>query len=260
MTQQPPFQHTTSVALEQPLFCIAHRGGKRAYENTLKAIAESLAMGVDAIEVDVWSVRGELMVFHDRRLNYPPFDNTLIVQQDPQRLANTPLPSGELMPSLLQVMELVGDQALLNIEVKGPGCVKAVTALIEAYVHERQGSYENYLISSFDHVQLHKLSQRLPEVRRGVLLAGVPLDYARCCEAVGAYSLHAGLSFLRQGLVDDAKSRGLKTWVYTVNHTEDIGHLAAMGVDGVFTDEPEKVLALNQLCGCTKQFRWPAAT
>ena len=235
-----------SIDLDKPLYCIAHRGGSRTHENTLKAISESLELGVDAIEIDVWSVRGELMVYHDRRLNYPPFNDALIVQQNAEALRNTPLPCGETMPSLQQVMDLVGDKALLNIELKGPGCVKAVTQLIEQNVHDGQGSYEAYLISSFDHVQLHKLSQRLPDVKRGALLAGVPLNYAQCCEAVDAYSLHAGLGFLRQGLIDDANARGLKTWVYTVNHEEDMGHLAAMGVDGVFTDYPKKVLELNR--------------
>lgn len=241
-----PQQHQTLMELEKPLFCIAHRGGSPEYENTLKAIAKSLKQGVDAIEIDVWNVRGELLVFHDRRLSHPPFQEALLVQQDPRVVKEAPLPNGEPIPNLLDVMNLVGDQALLNIELKGPGCVKAVSNQIEDFVLSGQGSYESYLLSSFDHVQLHKLSQRLPEVKRGVLFGGVPLDYAACCEQLGAYSVHANVGFLRQGLIDDANARGLKTWVYTVNHEEDMRHLAAMGADGVFTDFPEKVITLNQ--------------
>ncbi|MBB6522942.1 glycerophosphodiester phosphodiesterase [Pseudoteredinibacter isoporae] len=239
-------QRQALMELDKPLFCIAHRGGSQRYENTLRAIERALKLGVDAIEIDVWNVRGELLVFHDRRLSHAPFQDALLVQQDPKLLRQTALPCGEHIPTLLEVMELIGDRALLNIELKGPGCVKAVSHQIEEYVQYGQGSYESYLISSFDHVQLHKLSQRLPEVKRGALFAGVPLDYAACCEQLNAYSLHACIGFLRQGLIDDASARGFKTWVYTVNHEEDMGHLAAMGVDGVFTDFPEKVLALNE--------------
>lgn len=234
------------MKLHKPLFCIAHRGGSATHENTLLAIKEALTLGVDAIEIDVWSVKDELMVFHNRRLNYPPFNDALIVQQSPQLLREHPLPCGEQMPTLLEVLNVVGDQALLNIELKGPGCVKAVSRQLEEFVNDGQGSYENYLISSFDHTQLYKLSQRLPEVRRGVLLAGVPKDYAACNEELQAYSLHANIGFLRQGLIDDARKRGLKTWVYTVNHEEDMRNLAAMGVDGVFTDYPQRVLSLNK--------------
>ncbi|WP_299982433.1 glycerophosphodiester phosphodiesterase [uncultured Pseudoteredinibacter sp.] len=241
----PQQRQQALMELDKPLFCIAHRGGSQRYENTLRAISRALELGVDAIEIDVWNVRGELLVFHDRRLSTGPFSGELLVQQDPAELRKTPLSCGEHIPTLLEVMELVADKALLNIELKGPGCVKSVSQQIEDFVLYKQGCYESYLISSFDHVQLHKLSQRLPEVKRGALFAGVPLDYAACCEQLGAYSLHACLGFLRQGLIDDASARGLKTWVYTVNHEEDMGHLAAMGVDGVFTDFPEKVLALN---------------
>jgi glycerophosphoryl diester phosphodiesterase len=39
----------------------------------------------------------------------------------------------------------------------------------------------------------------------------------------------------------DAHQRGLKVFVYTVNHPDDIARLEAMGVDGIFTDLPELV-------------------
>src|SRR5690625_1819428 len=54
-------------AVTRRLFCIAHRGGPGP-ENSLEAINASLALGVDAIEIDLWYAGGELLVTHDRRL------------------------------------------------------------------------------------------------------------------------------------------------------------------------------------------------
>ena len=47
-------------------------------------------------------------------------------------------------------------------------------------------------------------------------------------------------------LIDDARARGLKNWVYTVNAADDWQWLRSLGVDGVFTDRPEQLLAFNQ--------------
>jgi len=238
--------HKISVLdLDQPLFCIAHRGGMPDQENTLAAIEQAIHLGVDAIEIDVWNVKDELLVHHDRRLNYGPFKQQLIVQQSPTTLRQAPLPSGAQMPTLTEVIDRVKGKTLLNIELKGPGCVRTVSKAIERHVVDEGGCFDNFLLSSFDHIQLYKLKQRLPEVRRGALVTGIPLNYAACCDELEAYSFHPCIDFLRQGLIDDARKRGLKTWVYTVNHEDDMRHLAAMGVDGVFTDQPQRLLNLN---------------
>lgn len=238
--------HNISVLdLDQPLFCIAHRGGMPGQENTLAAIEQAIELGVDAIEIDVWNVKDELLVHHDRRLNYGPFKQQLIVQQSPTKLRQEPLANGAQMPTLAEVIDRVKGKTLLNIELKGPGCVRGVSKAIEQHVVDEGGCFDNFLLSSFDHIQLHKLKQRLPEIRRGVLITGIPLNYAACCDELEAYSFHPCINFLRQGLIDDARKRGLKTWVYTVNHEDDMRHLAAMGVDGVFTDQPQRLLDLN---------------
>lgn len=237
--------YNTVLDLDKPLYCIAHRGGSPHHENTLLAIDQAIALGVDAIEVDVWCIKGELLLYHDRRLNHGPFKGELIVQQTPSSLRQIALPNGEQIPTLNEVIERVAGKALLNIELKGPGCVKAVTKVIERHVFDLGCSFDDFLVSSFDHLQLFKMKQRLPKVRRGVLLAGIPLDYAACCQELDAYSFHPCINFLRQGLIDDAGKRGLKTWVYTVNHPDDMAYLAAMGVDGFFTDQPQQLLKLN---------------
>ena len=235
----------------KPLLCIAHRGGPQFAqstlpENSLAAIARALELGVYAVEIDIFQVEGELFVTHDRRLGRVASGEGIITEQSLEYLREQRLENGEPIPTLQQVLELVGDRALLNIEIKGANSVPALRRVLEEYVSSHQGNYGQYLISSFDHQQLFHCMQQLPQIKRGVLIEGIPLDYAACCEPLNAYSFNTHLSFLTPELIQDAKKRGLKNWVYTVNHEDDWKTMRLLGIDAVFTDKPDRLLAFNR--------------
>lgn len=232
------------------LFCIAHRGGpiigdSISPENSLQAIARSLELGVDAIEIDIWQIEGELLVTHDRRLGRQLKGEGLLTRKSLRELRQLMLENGESVPTLMQVLALVGDRALLNIEIKGPDCALDLVSTLVGFSRDHQMSLDQYVVSSFDHQQLFQMLQQTPEIKRGVLIEGIPLDYAQCCSALKAYSFNTHLSFLNQALIDDARARGLKNWVYTVNHTEDWQWMLELGVDGVFTDRPAELIEFN---------------
>jgi glycerophosphoryl diester phosphodiesterase len=237
-----------SIILPSPLYCIAHRGGIGSHtENTLAALEQCLALGVDAIEIDTWHIGTELLITHDRRLGRTLPGQGRLIDHHPEYLRNLEMACGNKIASLQDILNLVGNQVTLNIELKGPGCSGPVAAMLESYVRDSGGSFDNYVISSFDHHQLYDFKQRLPQVRRGALVEGIPLHYAQCCDELQAYSFHPNVNFINQTLVDDAHRRGLKVWVYTVNEIDDLCHMAELGVDGVFTDHPQRLLDLNRL-------------
>lgn len=218
--------------------CIAHRGGEGP-ENSREAVEHSLASGVPAIEVDVWNLHGELWVTHDRRLGGQLPGEGLLQAQTPEQLQSLRLENGETIPRLSEILDLVGNRALLNIEIKSSDCAVLLTELLLSHGREHQLGLEHYVVSSFDHWQLYHMLELLPEVRRGVLVAGVPLDYARCCEELKAYSLNSHVGLTPRELIVDAHTRGLQSWVYTANYTDEWETLTALGVDGLFTDHPK---------------------
>ena len=235
------------------LKCIAHRGGPLANnqplpENSLAAIARALDLGVYAIEIDIYQVEGELVVTHDRRLGKLVSGQGIINELPLAYLREQRLENGERLPVLREVLALVADRALLNIEIKGPNCVSALATNLTEFCRDHQHSYDQYAVSSFDHLQLYQCLQVMPQVRRGVLIEGIPLDYALCCSALQAYSFNTHLGFLSPDLLSDARKRGLQNWVYTVNHPDDWAWLKNLGVDAVFTDKPDELLAFNQRC------------
>ncbi len=235
----------------KPLLCIAHRGGPLAGpnplpENSLAAIKRALDLGVYAVEIDVFQIHGELFITHDRRLGRVVSGQGVITAQSLEYLQAQHLENGEPLPRLQQVLELVGDRALLNIEIKGEDCVTTLARQLDDYVQSSGVSYEQYAVSSFDHQQLFQCLQQMPQVKRGVLIEGIPLDYAACCEPLKAHSFNTHLSFITPELIADAQRRGFKNWVYTVNHQDDWQFLQQLGVDAVFTDKPDALIAFNQ--------------
>ena len=107
--------------MNRRLFCIAHRGGPGP-ENSLEAINASLALGVDAIEIDVWYVGGELLITHDRRLGRQIPGQGALLDLSRDQLRALRLENGEAIPTLNDVLGTIGDRVLLNIEIKGPDC------------------------------------------------------------------------------------------------------------------------------------------
>jgi len=210
-------------------------------ENSLAAISRALDAGVDAIEIDIYQVAGELFVTHDRRLGRTVSGQGIITELPLDYLRAQTLANGEPLPTLDDVLSLVKDRALLNIEIKGPGCVPALKYRLDSFVRDHQLGFEQYIVSSFDHQQLYESLESMPQIKRAVLIEGIPLDYAKCCDPLKAYAFNTHLSFISPELLADSARRGLKNWVYTVNHEEDWDWLTRLGVDGVFTDVPDRL-------------------
>lgn len=210
-------------------------------ENSLAAIARALDAGVDAVEIDIYQIEGELLVTHDRRLGRVVSGQGIITDLPLAYLREQKLENGEPLPTLRDVLELVGDRALLNIEIKGANCVPTLKSQLEAFVHDHQLGFEHYVVSSFDHQQLFQSLQTIPQVKRAALIEGIPLDYAQCCEPLKAYAFNTHLSFVTPELLEDARKRGLKNWIYTVNQEDDWAWLQGLGVNGVFTDRPDRL-------------------
>lgn len=227
--------------MSQSLLNIAHRGGTSfGPENSLAAIAQSVALGVDAIEVDIWALAGELWVAHDRRLGRTLPGTGAFSSLNHQQLTALQLSNGEPLPRLQQAYDLTRGKCLLNIEIKGPDTAPLLCEWLATQLAS-DARVDDFLISSFDHVQLLYCLQRLPAIRRGVLVEGIPLQAAEQCARLEAYSFNPSINFINRELVRSVQRAGLKTLVYTVNEPEDWQWLADMGVDGVFTDCPEQL-------------------
>lgn len=220
---------------------IAHRGASGlAPENTLKAIRLALELGAGAIELDVQQADGELWVFHDRRLERCTDGHGVLTRQSRAYLESLDAGQGERIPTLWQVMSLIAGHCELHIELKGDHTADAVAALTRRAESELGFTPAQWVVSSFHHPELARFALLRPEIRLGALTANLPLQLARFAERLGAWSLNCDVDFVNAELVADAHRRGLKVLVYTVDEVADRDTLAAMGVDGIFTNRPDR--------------------
>ena len=221
---------------------IAHRGASGDYpENTILAIEQAIAQGADAVEIDVFAVDGELIVIHDHHLARTTNGSGSIYQYSLTELMQLDAGRGQRIPTLWQVLQLLAPTALwLNIELKGDNTVAPLLALLDNAKHQLGIDHQRLVISSFNHHLLAAIKQQRPELKLGALTASLPLDYAAFTQTLQAYSVNCDVSFINQAFVDDAKARGLKVYVYTVDQADDLARMAEYGVDGIFSNYPAK--------------------
>jgi glycerophosphoryl diester phosphodiesterase len=228
---------------EQPreFYCFAHRGASGyAPENTLRSFSKALELGARWIELDVFAVERQLIVFHDERLDYKTNGVGLVTDASLAYIRSLDAGEGEQIPLLAEVLDLIDGSAGLNIELKGERTAAPVAVQIEQALRGSKWKEDQFIVSSFNHPELLAFSGVMPEIRIGVLTKSIPQGYAAFAEAMGAWSVHASLEHVTREFVEDAHARGKKMFVYTVNHPDDFAELVEMGVDGVFTDYPDR--------------------
>ena len=224
------------------LLCIGHRGAMgHAPENTLASIRKALELGVPCLEIDVYFVDGQLVVFHDHRLERTTNGTGYLLEQEFNHLRSLDAGDGEKIPTLKEVFDVIQLRAGVNIELKGPGTAGPVVEFISK-MRDVGWHDDLILISSFNHRELVQIRQMDPRIKLGAMMVGLPLDGAAFAVSLGAYSVHLSFDFIDRKFINDAHSRGFRVFVFTVNYPEDIKKMRDLGVDGIFTNYPERIL------------------
>jgi glycerophosphoryl diester phosphodiesterase len=217
----------------------AHRGVSGHYpENTLLAIQAALDCHVHGIEIDVYAHDGELIVIHDRQLKRTTNATGNIEDYSHAALLEFDAGQGQRIPTLWQVLQLISNQAVLNIELKGHDTAHLLITTLERAKAELGTDWSTLLISSFHHPMLQQIKQLQPTLAIGALTASIPLNYCQFASELAAISVHCDRAFVDTAMVEDAHLRGLKIYVYTVNDQREALRLQALGVDGIFCNYP----------------------
>jgi glycerophosphoryl diester phosphodiesterase len=220
-----------------------HRGAAgHAPENTLLSIDTAIRLGAPWVEIDVQHHGESLLLMHDLRLDRTTNGRGRLADHALPYLRTLDAGSGQQIPTLAEALDLVEERIGINIELKTwNGCAAAVAATLREYLSEGW-SRERFVVSSFHLPELWEFHQALPEVPIAVLYAGVPIEWAGLAAELEAGAMSIDADFVDEKLLADAHARGFKLNVYTVNHPEEIARLRAMGVDGIFSDFPERAL------------------
>jgi glycerophosphoryl diester phosphodiesterase len=241
----------------------AHRGGAALWpENSLRAFRGALALGVDAVELDVHpTADGAMVVLHDPALDRTTTGSGPVAAATAADLARLRLraPDGtatdEPVPALAQALDLLAAAAaeiLLEIKadargVRYPGVEARVLALVRA-----RGLLGRTVIQAFQPETLEAV-RRLEPAARTMLLVGRgqtqrerawPAEAVARARAIGATDLGLNHRLLDADVVAAARAAGLRLSAWTVNEEADMRRVIALGVAVVMTDRPDALLRL----------------
>lgn len=231
------------------MLVIAHRGASgHAPENTMASFRRALDMGAKAIELDVHqTLDHQLVVAHDDDLKRCGRDKRRLKSLHWEEAAVLDVGSWfdkrfalERLPRLDDVYDLLPRSVELHVEIKhGSRVYPGIEERVVDLIHKR-GVRERTVVSSFDHEALYSVRSLDESVRIGYLLGLTTLKTAFVeMKALAAESLNLSVRQTLARTVKAARERGLKILVYTVNTPMDRDRLAALGVDGVFSNYPE---------------------
>jgi glycerophosphoryl diester phosphodiesterase len=250
---------------DHPL-AFGHRGAAaHCPENTLPSFRRALAAGADALELDIHPTRdGIPVIIHDDTVDRTTGGAGLVREMS---LAQTSrLDAGfrftrdggaaypfrgtsVQVPTLEQLLSISGP-ARLNIDFKetSPAMEDEVWRLIERF-----GAHDRVLVCSSADRVAWRVRRRFPglptsactvEVAAMVVMGWFGL--ARLAvPAVAALQVpvsQAGIPVLTRRLVEVAHDHGVAVHVWTVNDATAMRSCLDLGVDGIMSDDPERLL------------------
>lgn len=249
---------------------IAHRGASGlAPEHTFTAWDLAIELGAHMIEQDVQTTAdGHLVVIHDDTLDRttdcsgPVRSKTLaqIRSCDAGSWFNEANPDladpafvGLKVPTLAEVFERYGTSVTYHIETKtpegNPVVERELLRLLDIYdLREAAHTDWQVVVQSFSPASLQRMHALDPAMPLVQLLPSTPPAQLRDAflDTVAEYAIGVGPSHggVEAGFIEAAHSQCLEVHPYTVDAPERMRELLDAGVDGLFTNRPDRLDAI----------------
>lgn len=221
---------------------IGHRGACGSEpENTLSSFQKALDIGVDMVELDVYvCASGELVVFHDHYLGRVTDGHGYIERKILKELKELKVRGKDKIPTLKEVLDLVNRKVKVNIELKGKNTAMPVCQLIGRYL-KIGWREEDFLISSFRIEELYEFRKFNSTIRIGLLFDMRIPNLDKYFNDLEPYSIHLNKHLAKKEIINKLHHQGLKVFLYTVNERVEIQQFKNIGVDGLFSDYPDRL-------------------
>jgi glycerophosphoryl diester phosphodiesterase len=261
----------TESTLDGPVLNIGHRGASAyAPEHNFAAYDLALDQGADYIEIDLqMTADGVLVALHDKTLNRTAdapegvperYCRGLVSKKTLEQIKMCDagswfgpeyagLEEPLRIPTLEEIFQRYGTSVNYYIETKNPdaapGMEEELLRLLGEYgLIPDPAETENWqvLIQSFSAESLqkiHDLNDSLPLIQLFSSTETSPIQ--RDLDAVSEYAVGIGpyKKDVDAALVEAAHEHCLAVHPYTVNTVEEMEALIALGVDGMFTNNPD---------------------
>lgn len=259
-------KYTKAIDQSNHIKNIAHRGASAyAPEHTISAYKLGQQLRGDYIEIDLQMTKdGHLVAMHDETINRTTNGTGLVKEHTLEEIKqinvgsffNEKHPSlakkefeGAKVPTLEEIIETFGHNANYYIETKSPdeypGMEEKLLEIIKHYEIS-----DKVIIQSFSEASLQKihsldvnipLVQLLPYKKAAQLTELEIKKYKTYCIGLGM-----NYKYIDSAYVKKIKKHGLEVHPFTVDNETDMKKLLLWGVDGMFTNYPDRLHSLLQ--------------
>jgi glycerophosphoryl diester phosphodiesterase len=143
------------------------------------------------------------------------------------------------IPTLSEVLELIGDRLTVYCELKGTGVVEVAAPILAKH----RGPTAMH---SFDHLAVRRAAELAPHVPRGILLVSRLVDTLHAMKCAHATTLWPQREYVDQALIEQVHEYGGRVIAWTVNDPAEIVHFSGMDIDGVCGDDVTAARAARQ--------------
>jgi glycerophosphoryl diester phosphodiesterase len=236
---------------------VAHRGvSTEAPENTIPAFQRALELGADAVELDVrLTADGVPVVYHYfyleqiTLLSGPIFAYTWEQLQRAQHFSKGRL----TIPTLHQVLETMGGEIGLEIEIKGPE--PKSSEIVATVLHQFKDWWETIEVTSYEPMFLLDIQQRCPGLVTDLLfprseawmkpdvVTYLTIQRARLAQA---RAVHLHPTQLSLEVVANIRRQGTEVHVWDVNDERSLNAIVELNIPKICTDKLEQALVFRQ--------------
>jgi len=239
---------------QEKILIFAHRGASTlAPENTLKAFKKAIELKADYIEFDLHQSKdGEIVIMHDANTFRTTGHLGLIKDMTLNKLKKLNCGDGEKIPTLEELINLTKGKIGLNCEIKMKGIAQKIIELLK-----EADLFESTIISSFIHSELLKFKKLEPSLKIASLnptRTGWIIDWFSRKNLIKKavknqfFGINPLYLIVNKKFVDKAHRENLYVFPWTVDSLSTIEKLIEFGVDGIITNDVEKVrMVLNRI-------------
>lgn len=234
--------------------------------NTLLYMHKMLELGVDALELDLnLTADGRLVLMHDPTLERTTNGRGLVIEHSLAQLRklnaahhwsrdgehfpyrDNPIPIATIDEVFAQVP---ATPLIIELKNNSPAAAQALSRAIDT-----AGCGERLIVSSFHRPVIREFRRLCPQVRTGVTMPEALLFYVAQglgtagwlhCDyrAMQLPTHYLGLNVYSERFVKAARRHGLHLAVWTVDDCEQMKQYIALGLDGIVTNRPDRLLKL----------------
>lgn len=218
---------------------VSHRGAAGlALENSLESIKAALKLPVYAIEIDVrHTADGQLVLMHGHHTGHVS-DKTLIVHNSTlKELKKLTLNNGEQIPTLDEVLKLVGSKKTVMIDIKSPHISEEMLRVLAKHPKTK------VFFTGLQYHESQKLRKARPDLTFLVQHHYDPIEIIHKAKRFGARGISLNLWIINPLTYYLARQSKLEVFVYTLNPRWLLRFFKIFYPDAVIiTNHPERML------------------